>query len=137
MPAPTPSRPGHRILVVEDNTDSREMLRQLLEIEGHEVYDAADGQAAIALARQVRPQIALIDLGLPDLNGYELASRLRGEPHLGSMALIALTGYGAPEDHQRSRDAGFCLHLVKPVDPETLRDVFDQVTRARGQGRTG
>jgi CheY-like chemotaxis protein len=133
MPTPTPSRHGHRILVVEDNTDSREMLRQLLEIEGHEVYDAADGHAAIALACQVRPEIALIDLGLPDLNGYELASRLRGEPHLRGMALIALTGYGAPEDRQRSRDAGFWSHLVKPVDPETLRDVFAEVSRVRGQ----
>lgn len=126
----------HRILVVEDNTDSREMLRQLLEIEGHEVYDAADGQAAIALARQVRPQIALIDLGLPDLNGYELATKLRGEPDLRGMALIALTGYGAPEDRQRSRDAGFWSHLVKPVDPDTLRDVFAEVSRVRGRRET-
>jgi CheY-like chemotaxis protein len=127
---------GHRILVVEDNTDSREMLRQLLEIEGHEVYDAADGQAAIALAREVRPQIAIIDLGLPDLNGYELASKLRGEPHLRNIALIALTGYGAPEDRQRSRDAGFWTHLVKPIDPDMLKDVFAEVSRARSQAGT-
>jgi CheY-like chemotaxis protein len=133
----TPASPGQRILVVEDNTDSREMLRQLLEIDGYEVYDAPDGQAAIALARKVRPHIALIDLGLPDLNGYELAIRLRGEPQLKGMALIALTGYGAPEDRQRSRDAGFWSHLVKPIDPDMLRDVFAEVSRARGPSRDG
>jgi two-component system, sensor histidine kinase len=115
-PRPTPSR---HILVVEDNPDAREMLRVSLELEGHRVEAAEDGLRGVETALLSRPEVALVDIGLPGLNGYEVATRLRAA--LGrSIALIALTGYGQPEDRERTRRAGFDAHLVKPVDPDTL-----------------
>lgn len=113
-----PARP-FRVLIVEDNVDTRETLRRVLELDGHEVHEAADGPQAIEIALVNRPEVLIIDIGLPGLDGYEVARRLRtslGETPL----LIALTGYGQPEDRRLSRDAGFDAHLVKPVSPEQL-----------------
>jgi signal transduction histidine kinase/ActR/RegA family two-component response regulator len=109
-----------RILVIEDNDDSREMLRMLLTLAGHEVHEAADGPTGLVVARTVVPDVALIDVGLPALDGYEVARRLRGAEEGKAMRLIAITGYGQADDRQRARQAGFDAHLTKPVSPERL-----------------
>jgi signal transduction histidine kinase/AmiR/NasT family two-component response regulator len=108
-----------RVLVVEDNDDAREMLRVGLVLAGHEVVEAADGPSGVELAEQTRPDVAFIDVGLPGLDGYEVARRLRARGMKNSR-LIALTGYGRPEDRARALEAGFDGYIVKPVDPETL-----------------
>ncbi|MGE5047138.1 MAG: ATP-binding protein, partial [Deltaproteobacteria bacterium] len=115
-----PPRPGaRRILLIEDNDDARAMLREALALNGHEVADAADGTTGLAIASSRPPEVAVIDIGLPDIDGYEVARRLRGSVD-GGIALIALTGYGQHEDRRRSQDAGFGMHLTKPVDLEQL-----------------
>lgn len=114
-----------RILIVEDNADAREMLRIALELAGHGVSEATDGPSGVAAIEKLRPDIALIDLGLPGFDGYELARRVRdaGLP----VQLIALTGYGQPDDRRRAREAGYEVHLVKPVDPAALLTAIEQV----------
>jgi signal transduction histidine kinase len=110
---------GRRVLVVEDNRDAREMLRLVLEMEGHSVVDTGDAASAVRLAAENAPDVVIIDLGLPDMDGFEVARRIRAR--LGDDArLIAVTGYGDPEAHARGRDAGFDAHLVKPVEPGDL-----------------
>jgi signal transduction histidine kinase len=113
------TRPGgNRILVVEDNVDARESLRMLLEQVGHEVFEAADGQTGIRRALELEPSVVLVDIGLPDLDGCDVARHIRSlNPRI---ALIALSGYGRDEDKARSLDAGFDAHLVKPVVLQTL-----------------
>jgi signal transduction histidine kinase/ActR/RegA family two-component response regulator len=108
------------VLVVEDNEDVREALRWLLESEGHRVRTARSWREAIELTLQSAPEIALLDIGLPEVDGYELARRLRETPRGPSIRLVALTGYGRPEDRRRAREAGFEVHLVKPVEPADL-----------------
>ena len=113
-----------RILIVEDSRDSRDMLRFLLEHAGHEVHEAADGPSGVAAILEVRPDIALVDVGLPGLDGFEVARRVRADAQGRQVRLVALTGYGLPEDHRRSHEAGFDAHLVKPVDPARLAAVI-------------
>lgn len=122
MTSPTPTSPsaGRRILLVEDSTDAREALQRLLELDGHAVVVAADGHEALTRAAEVAPDIALIDIGLPVLDGFEVARRLRATPLGSKMRLIALTGYGRSDDRARVIEAGFDDHLVKPVDPDAL-----------------
>jgi signal transduction histidine kinase len=117
--APNPPAPRH-ILLIEDQRDSREALRALLERAGHRVAVAADGRQGIELALALQPEVALIDLGLPVVNGYEVAQKLRGSPEGQRICLVALTGYGQPQDRQRVLAAGFDAHLLKPVDPGEL-----------------
>jgi PAS domain S-box-containing protein len=122
---PAPATPaaaggGLRVLVVDDNVDAVESLAMLLELEGHRVRMVHDGPAALDAARTFRPQAVLLDIGLPGMSGYEVARRLRADPDLNPVRLIAVSGYGSPEDKQRSREAGFDLHLVKPVEPADL-----------------
>ncbi len=109
-----------RILVVEDNDDARSMLRAILELAGHEIIERADGPSGLEAAVNLRPDAALIDVGLPGLNGYDVArqirARLAGQP----IRLIALTGYGQPQNRTEALEAGFDAHLVKPVEPESL-----------------
>jgi CheY-like chemotaxis protein len=108
-----------RILVVEDNADGRDMLSLLLKLLGYEVVVAADGIDGVGKGLDWHPDIAVIDIGLPGLNGYEVARRLRHE--LGcAIFLITQTGYGRPEDRQQAFEAGFDVHLTKPVDPVEL-----------------
>lgn len=111
-----------RILVVDDNQDSAESLALLLEIYGHEVRTAFAGPAALETASTFRPDVVLLDIGLPGMDGYEVARRLRAEHD--RCRLIALTGYGRDDDRERSREAGFDHHLVKPVDLNELARVL-------------
>jgi len=117
-PATTPARALH-ILVVEDHDDSREMLRHFLEGAGHRVSEAADGSTAAAEALRLRPDVAVIDVGLPGLDGFEVAKRIRAA-QLAPIRLIALSGHGLPQDRSRASEAGFDEHLVKPITPERL-----------------
>jgi len=118
-----------RILIVEDSRDSRDMLRYLLERAGHEVHEAGDGPSGVDAILKVRPDIALVDVGLPGLDGYEVARRVRASEGGRTVRLVALTGYGLPEDHRRSHEAGFDTHLVKPVDAARLAAVIGAVGR--------
>jgi CheY-like chemotaxis protein len=122
---------ARRIVIVEDNDDVRTVLQEVLELMGHRVASAGDGESGYATIREFRPEVALIDLGLPVLNGYELAARVRADDQ--HTRLIALTGYGQPEDRRRSRDAGFDEHLVKPVDEAAILRVL--ADRAPATGR--
>ncbi|MDB6043221.1 MAG: hypothetical protein JWM63_1772 [Gammaproteobacteria bacterium] len=119
-----------RVLVIEDNRDAREMFRVMLELAGHEVLEAEEGVSGLELLKTTRPDIAVIDVGLPGLNGYEIARRFRAEPDADSVLLVALTGYGTPEARERSRQAGFDHHLIKPVDPDTLRELMQPAEMA-------
>ena len=131
MPASDARAPARTVLLVEDNDDAREMLRYLLKLSGHEVHEAADGLAAVAAAAEVQPDVAIVDVGLPELDGYEVARRIRLAPHGDRLTLIALTGYGQPEDRQRALEAGFDIFLVKPVDPDQLQAAVLRVSAAR------
>lgn len=113
-----------RILVVDDNADATEMLEILLSGDGHKVRTASDGETGIETAKTFQPDICLLDIGLPDMDGYELARILR--EMMPEVTLIALTGWGQPEDRRRSTDAGFNHHLVKPVDFDTLKTLVEQ-----------
>jgi CheY-like chemotaxis protein len=107
------------LLIVEDNADARQALRTLLEVLGHEVHEAADGESGFAAALALKPDVVLIDLGLPQIDGYEVARRLRKMNQ--TMRLVALTGYGRAIEVQRAREAGFDEHLLKPATTEQLR----------------
>jgi len=111
--------PGRSILIVEDNADARDALSVLLELEGHVVAAAGEGHQALELVRATDPDIALVDIGLPGIDGYEVARRVRALDGRRPV-LIALTGYGQPEDRRRASEAGFDGLLVKPVDPTAL-----------------
>ena len=124
-PAARP-RIRRRVLIVEDNDDAREMLRVLLEHEGHEVYEAVDGTEAVRAASRLRPDLALVDVGLPILDGYEVARFIRRQDYQ-PQRLVALTGYGQPADRERALSAGFDDHLVKPVDPDRLAELLQQL----------
>ncbi|HEV8615929.1 MAG TPA: ATP-binding protein [Methylomirabilota bacterium] len=116
------------ILVVEDNADAREMLRIALELDGHRVEVAEDGVKGVETALRIHPDVALVDIGLPGLDGYEVARRIRQS--LGEdVRLVALTGYGQAEDRRRTREAGFDVHLVKPVDPDVLGPLLSDASR--------
>ncbi len=125
-PGPTTggSAAGRRILVVDDNADSADSLAELLQFWGHEVRTAHSGAEALDAARDFRPDAVLLDLGMPDMNGYEAARLLRDRAGLNGTAFIALTGYGQDAERRRSAEAGFQAHLVKPVDPEELRKLL-------------
>jgi CheY-like chemotaxis protein len=114
-----PSASGRSILIIEDNADARDALRVLLELEGHLVEGAAEGMKALEIARAQDPDIALVDIGLPGIDGYEVARQMRAGGGRRPV-LIALTGYGQPEDRRRATEAGFDEVLVKPVDPTAL-----------------
>jgi PAS domain S-box-containing protein len=113
-----------RILLVEDNADAREMLSAALRLQGHEVHVASDGPEGVSAALALQPDAALVDIGLPGFDGYEVARRIRAGRPTRATRLVALTGYGQPEDRRRTRDAGFDDHLVKPVDPGRVAEVL-------------
>jgi CheY-like chemotaxis protein len=119
-----PNRGRQRVLVVDDSRDAANSLTLLLQAMGHEVQTVHDGPAALAAARVQRPEVVLLDIGLPHMDGYEVASRLRHQPETQDAFLVAMTGFGQDEDRRRSQEAGFNCHLVKPVDPDHLRQIL-------------
>ena len=121
-PAPAALTP-RRILVIDDSTDGREMLSMALRMSGHEVFEAATGHEGIEMARRYTPAIVLVDIDLPDIDGYELARRIR-QTNGKTVRLIALTGYSRPEDRGRAEQAGFDAHAVKPIGPSRLAELL-------------
>jgi CheY-like chemotaxis protein len=118
-----------RVLIVEDNADIRESLRMMVDLWGHEVLTAECGREGVAMADRERPEIALIDIGLPGMSGYEVAQAIRGMSMKDGalpIKLIAVTGYGQPSDKQRSLESGFNAHLLKPVDPHALQLILSE-----------
>lgn len=124
--------PGRRILVVDDNVDAVDMLAVMLRLQGHDVRVAYDGPGALAAAAVYRPEVALLDLGLPGLDGWEVARRLKALPGLERAILVALTGYGRDVDRQRCREAGFRHHLLKPLIPGALEAILAEPLPAEG-----
>ena len=112
--------PARSVLIVDDNQDAAESLAQLLRLDGQEVRTAYDGPTALGLARAKPPDVVLLDIGMPGMDGLEVARRLRQDLGLKQALLVALTGYGQEEDRRRSQEAGFNAHLVKPVDVDAL-----------------
>lgn len=116
--------PPRKILVVDDNVDLTQSLKMLLEALGHDVYSAYEGRGALEAARRILPDVIVLDIGLPGMNGLDIARQLRAEyPHR-QFLLIALTGYGRAQDCRRSRQAGFDYHLVKPLDLARLQSLI-------------
>jgi signal transduction histidine kinase/CheY-like chemotaxis protein len=123
VPAAPPAVPSLQVLVVEDNKDAADSLAMLLELWGHRVRTSHDGVAGLTAARHARPEVVLLDIGLPGMDGYEVARQLRQE-FGAAIRLVAMTGYGQEEDRRRAHEAGFNAHLVKPADPANLRAVL-------------
>jgi len=115
-----------RVLIVDDNRDSVETMATLIRLSGHEIEKAHDGETALEKAKSFKPEIILLDVGLPDMHGYEVAERLRAIPENKSLVIVALTGYGNEEDRRRARDAGFDYHFVKPVDFTALESLINK-----------
>lgn len=111
-------------MIVDDNPDTAATVGEFVTLLGHEVALAPDGPAALQLAVEFHPDIALIDIGLPQMNGYELARRLRELPGMAAVPLVAVTGYAREEDRQAALDAGFNLHLAKPIEPDRLEKLL-------------
>jgi len=126
---PVPASSPLRVLVVDDNIDAAEMLGSLLELLDHVVKVAHHGETALQTAAHFGPDVVLLDIGLPGLDGYEVAKRMRALPSCANAVLVAVTGYGAPEDIAHSRDAGFAEHLVKPIDPARLRALLAHLSQ--------
>jgi len=112
---------GLRVLIVDDDADGREALRTLLEVWGHEVEIAENGERGVALTLERRPEVVLLDIGMPGLNGYEVARRIRKGPEGTKPFLVALTGWTRVEDHRNAREAGFDTYVLKPADPDHLK----------------
>lgn len=110
--------------MVDDHRDAARVLNVLLSALGHEVRTAESGEQALACAAEFRPEVVLLDIGLPKVDGYEVARRLRARPEGRDMKLVAMTGWGADEDRRRAAEAGFDLHLVKPVDAQALESAL-------------
>ena len=123
-----PTGPSLRVLVVDDNVDTAETLAMLLEESGHDVRTAHDGPTALEAALDYRPDVVLLDIGLPGLDGYEVAKRMRQQPVLKNVVLVAMTGYGQESDRQRSQEAGFDHHLVKPAEFGKVQQILATVS---------
>ncbi len=128
-PAPDPEKahpsvPPRRILVVDDNEDAANSFAMVLQLEGHEVSTAFSAASALAAVEQLKPEFVFLDIGLPQMDGYEVARRLRAQHGAACPRLIARTGYGQPEDRARARAAGFAAHLTKPVDVPELQRIL-------------
>jgi CheY-like chemotaxis protein len=124
--------PGRlRVLVVDDNRDAADTLAMLLELNGHEVSVAHCGTDALAAATKLSPHAVILDIGMPDMSGYDVAGRIRAEFGGAQMMLIAVTGWGQAEDKARAGAAGFDHHLTKPVDPDQVEKLLQECVRAR------
>ena len=130
---PAPNLSGKaKVLIVEDNDDSREMMFQLLDHAGHECRTASTGTGALEVLHGFAPDIAILDVGLPEMDGFELARRIRQDPEHSGTILIAVTGYGRASDHATSREVGFDGHLVKPVDTNHLLNLLSSLQNGHG-----
>jgi CheY-like chemotaxis protein len=118
------SRP-RRVLLIDDNIDAAESLAQLLSLSGHDARTAIDGSTGLRAAVEFKPEVVFCDLGLPGMSGYEVAKALRALPEGRELVLVALTGYGQPSDREKTAQAGFDAHLVKPVDPAVIESFLD------------
>ena len=126
------SRPGpRRVLVVDDDPDTSRGMVRLLTASGHEARAAGDGRTAVEAAREFRPEVVLLDIRLPDTDGYQLAARLRSDPGLGRPVLVAISGFGREQDRERSLAAGFDHHLLKPVDFDAVLAIVAAARVAR------
>ncbi len=134
---PFPKAPRQRILLIEDNKDAAASAEMLLHLEGHEVKTAATAQAGLKTARSFSPQVILCDIGLPEMDGYEMVRIIRRDPMLRDAYVIALTGYGREEDQQRARAAGFDLHLTKPIDYNCLCNALNRAGAKTSDGNDG
>jgi len=126
-PAQVPVRNGRhsrRLLLIDDNVDAVESLALLLSAEGHQVRTAYEGESALAVAEDFHPDLVILDIGLPGMDGYEVARKIRARPQIGSPTLVALTGYGQQEDRKRARAAGFDHHFIKPADVQALQKLI-------------
>jgi CheY-like chemotaxis protein len=119
-----------RILIVDDNRDGAETMSMLLNMSGHETHVAHTGTEALEIAARLRPDIGLLDIGLPDFSGYEVAGRIRHEAWGKHMLLIAITGWGQADDKRQALTAGFDHHLTKPIDPTQLEALFAPINGA-------
>jgi CheY-like chemotaxis protein len=135
MPTKTASRRPLRVLVVEDNPDVADVLSLLLRLWGHEAALVRTGTAALDAVPAYRPDVALVDILVPGLNGYDLARQLHERGLAGRTVLVAMTGLGEEVYRRRSREAGFAEHLVKPVEPARLREVLERLARERDRHR--
>ncbi|HKC50825.1 MAG TPA: response regulator, partial [Myxococcota bacterium] len=127
-PAEDPARARVRVLLVEDNDDAADSLAMMLQSRGHSVVIARDGVHALDAARADPPDVMLTDIGLPGIDGFEVARRVRADASLRNVMLVALTGYGRGEDRERAREAGFDRYLVKPIGSEALRSLIARVS---------
>ena len=118
------------ILVVDDSVDSAEMLAMMLKLEGHDARTAYDGSQALSLVQSFTPDVAFLDLRMPEMSGYEVARRLRETPSLETV-LVAMTGFGDEEERKRTEEAGFDHHLVKPAEPTVLNDILSECSSGR------
>ena len=119
------SAPLQRVLIVDDNYDSADSLAMLLQITGNETFLAHDGVEALAAVEKYRPEVMLLDIGLPKLDGHEVCRRVREKPYGRDIVIIALTGWGQEDDRRKSEEAGFNGHLVKPVDYDRLLEILE------------
>jgi CheY-like chemotaxis protein len=120
-----------RILIADDNRDAADSMGMLLELGGHEVIVAHSGAEALAKGREHHPDVVILDIGMPDINGYEVARTARAEDWGKSALLMALTGWGHADDKERARSAGFDRHLTKPVDPDVVEEILKSYLAAR------
>jgi signal transduction histidine kinase/CheY-like chemotaxis protein len=132
-----PPQARHRILLVEDNVDARSTLLEALQLDGHRVYEAGDGESGLRTAAAVRPEVAIIDIGLPGRDGYEVATALRQTPECPEMVLIAVTGYDQPDSMRRAREAGFDEYVTKPIAPDRLARLINAAFAARARRQPG
>jgi len=124
VPIEAHHRTGRRILLVDDNRDAAETLQALLQMEGHTVALAFGGQSALDQVVHLKPEVVILDIGLPDVSGYDVARKLRADASSSAPLLVALTGYGREQDRQAVMEAGFDHHLVKPANPATLMEIL-------------
>jgi CheY-like chemotaxis protein len=127
-----PGRARRRVLVADDNRDTADSLAMMLRLQGHEVHAAHDGQEAVEAAGWFRPDVALLDIGMPKLDGYTACRQIRAQPWGRQIVLVAVTGWGQEEDKRRAAEAGFDHHMTKPVDPPALEKMLGTL-RLRGE----
>ena len=118
---------ARRVLVIEDNVDSADAMGMVLQVQGHEVALAYTGTEGLEKARELRPEVILCDIGLPGMTGYGIARAVRNDESIAATFLVALTGYAAPQDIRRSKEAGFDAHLAKPLSFELYRRILDEL----------